>query len=99
MNYGFQERLEFSLSNRREDVAQIIKAVLTGCASVVKSGAQDDRSGVDYWATLRQGARVAIDLKTRDKGCSLYWKNAAPELALETWSVVPSFHGRNVSRE
>lgn len=45
-----------------------------------------DKSGVDYIATLKNGAQILIDAKTRMKGCSKYWKGE-PELALEMWSV------------
>jgi len=56
----------------------------------------DDRSGVDFWAELRGGAKLRIDIKARQKGCSAFWspaplfgKQVEPELSLEKWSVVP----------
>jgi hypothetical protein len=86
--YDFQERLAFSIAGRTEGVSAIIKQILAGCVSVEKSEVADDRNGIDYWAGLRRGAKVGIDLKTREAGCSRFWRDG-PELALEIWSVTP----------
>lgn len=43
-------------------------------------------TGIDYVATLHGGAEVYIDAKTREQGCSRFWKNGIPELAVEIWS-------------
>lgn len=53
--YQFQERLEFSNSNRSKATEAIIMEILVGCVSVERANLQDDRSGIDYWATLRGG--------------------------------------------
>lgn len=66
-----------------------IMALLDGCVTVTSSTTELDKMGVDYIATLRGGADVYIDAKTRDKGCSRFWKNGEPELAIELWSVMP----------
>lgn len=87
-NYDFQERLAFSVDGRTEDDAATIKQIVAGCVTVTKTDVQEDRSGIDYWATLRRGARIGIDLKLRSVGCSRFWKEG-PELALEIWSVLP----------
>lgn len=52
---------------------------------VKKTDAADDRNGIDYIVTLQSGVEIGVDVKTRDKGCSKYWRNG-PELALEVWS-------------
>lgn len=89
MTYDFQERLSFSKGERKQSDALTIKALLDGCVTVTESSVAMDRMGVDYIATLRRGAEVFIDAKAREKGCSRYWKNGDPELAIEIWSVMP----------
>lgn len=103
ISYAFQERFEFSNSNRSGDTEAIIMNVLDGCQSVERASIEQDKTGVDYWATLRGNARVAIDLKVREVGCSQYWRKSTdqpwisePELALETWSVLP--YGKSLGR-
>ena len=86
--YDFQEQLAFSIEGRVENDGALIRQIISGCVSVVKSDQKDDRSGIDYWATLRRGSQIGIDLKLRSKGCSRWWCEG-PELALETWSVLP----------
>ena len=87
--YDFQERLTMSQGAAAGTSAQTIIALLDGCVGVVKTDLETDRTGIDYIATLRGGAEVWIDLKTREPGCSRYW-NGEPELALEKWSVIPT---------
>lgn len=65
-----------------------IKARIPGCIRVDKTPKKDDVSGSDYKAILSGGAHFLVDGKDRRKGCSRYWKNGSPEVALETWSVV-----------
>ncbi len=49
-------------------------------------------------SSLRRGAEINIDAKTREQGCSEYWKHGEPEFAPEIWSVMPG--GKfNISRE
>lgn len=90
MTYDFYEQLKFSKGARQDTDKDTIMAMLSGCASVVEASEKMDRAGVDYVATLRRGAEVYIDAKTRVRGCSKYWWNGEPELAIETWSVKPN---------
>ena len=88
MNYNFDEQLAYSRGVREATDLQTIAALIPGCISVVKTDIEQDRAGIDYVATLRKGARILIDAKTRKRGCSQHWRQG-PELALETWSVLP----------
>lgn len=49
---------------------------------------QQDRTGIDYFARLRGGAALKVDVKSRQAGARRWWKEG-PELALEDWSVIP----------
>lgn len=86
--YSFSEMLTYSRGMREQTDALTIQGMIDGCAQVVKTGLAEDRAGVDYVATLRNGATILIDAKTRTPGCSKYWRQG-PELALEIWSVKP----------
>jgi hypothetical protein len=88
MTYSFDERLMFSKGARQGSDLETIAAILDGCVSVSVASVEMDKLGVDYIATLRKGAQVLIDAKTREKGCSRYWRGQ-PELAIEIWSVMP----------
>lgn len=88
IDYEFADRLAFSKSVTSTVPETLIADMLPGCTTVSASDQRLDRRGVDFVATLRRGAEVYIDLKAREAGCSQYWRNG-PELALETWSVVP----------
>ncbi len=87
--YDFRERLAYSVGVVGRDCEETILSLLTGCVYVVKTDTSKDRSGIDYIAKLRGGAEVGIDHKVREKGCARYWRDGEPELALETYSVVP----------
>jgi hypothetical protein len=87
---NFTDCLEYSLGNREIMDIDLIKKIIPGCICVRKTDIEEDKAGVDYIATLRKGAEIKIDAKTRRKGCSKYWKHGEAELALETWSVVPT---------
>lgn len=89
LTYCFTERLAFSKGARQETDEATILSLLDGCASVSVAGEVLDKKGVDFIATLRKGAEVFVDVKTRSKGCSKYWIYE-PELAIEIWSVVPN---------
>lgn len=93
MIYDFQERLSFSTGSRQQSDADTIMALLDGCVSVRPNITTGNDNGIDFIATLRGGTEVNIDVKTREAGCSRYWRNnrAEPELAIEKWSVMP--HG------
>lgn len=88
MTYGFQEQLDFSQGAKCESDAETIMSLLHGCASVTSSAGSGNDFGIDYIATLRRGAEVMIDAKTRAAGCSKFWRSE-PELAIEIWSVMP----------
>lgn len=82
-------QLEFSRGRRLECDLETIRCMLTGCVDVRIATPAEDRSGVDYVATLRRGADVRIDAKARSKGCRGFWRHG-PDLALEKWSVIPT---------
>lgn len=86
--YDFDERLAFSQGRRQQTDMDTIKTMIPGCIDVQIASETLDRQGVDYIATLRRQAEILIDAKTRDAGCSEWWKGQ-PELALEDWSVIP----------
>jgi hypothetical protein len=88
MTYDFKEMLDFSIGQRSETDAATIKSLLHGCLTVEKNNVDGNDKGVDYIATLRRGTQVLIDAKTRQKGCSRFWKSG-PELAIEIFSVIP----------
>ena len=91
--HKFDNRFSFSLGERERVDIEAIKQNIAGCRFVEKTDEKTDRKGIDYIATLRGGSKVNIDAKARDKGCSNYWREG-PELALETWSVIPE-KGKN----
>ena len=91
MRYDFAERLEFSLGENIRQDEQIISKIISGCAKVEKTNTSTDKSGIDYIAHLSGGSKINIDVKTRDKGASKYWRRGEPELALEIWSVCPEY--------
>lgn len=87
--YDFDERLAFSKALRQESDEATLRVLFPRCVSVVKTDTDMDRMGVDYIVTLRRGARLLVDAKARDAGCSYWWKPGCPEVALESWSVMP----------
>jgi hypothetical protein len=89
MIYDFQNKLAMSKGSRLDTDKETIQKLLDGCVLVETACAEMDKIGVDYIATLRMGAKVYIDAKTRDLGCSRYW-NGCPEVAIELWSVMPN---------
>lgn len=89
MTYDFEERLMFSQGAKQNTDIETIKKLLDGCAEVVPAPIHLDKIGVDYIAELRRGAKVFIDAKTRSSGCSRYWADKEPELAIEIWSCMP----------
>ena len=88
-DYNFEERLSFSIESNGRTFEEVILQTLPGSVSVIKTDVETDKTGIDYIDTLVGGAKVYIDLKLREQGCSKYWQNGEPELALETWSVTP----------
>lgn len=71
--------------------------MLAGCKDVTRATRREDMSGVDLWAVLRGGRRVGIDVKSREKGCSRFWRGGPPELALEVWSKLPDSAHKGVA--
>lgn len=89
MIWNFEERLDFSNGKRGERDAEIIRNAILNCVDVRKTDKETDKKGVDYIATLSDGAEIGIDVKARGKGYSKYWKNGHEDLMLEIWSVCP----------
>ncbi len=98
MTFDFGERLRFGEGRVAETHPDTIRQLVgvPSCVSVVRAGPEADRRGVDYVATLRGGATLGIDVKSRDQRCSRFWGNG-PELALEIWSVVPNPPAKGVA--
>lgn len=88
MMHDFYEKLEYSLGEQEQFDIGLLRHIIPGCQSVTKTNVETDRSGIDYIATLRRGAQINIDAKTRERGASRFWTHGEPELALEIWSVV-----------
>ena len=89
MDNSFAGKLEFSLGAREQFDITLLLSAISKCEAVEKTDVETDKSGSDYEATLKGGARVFIDAKARESGASKYWKHGEPELALELWSVCP----------
>lgn len=89
MSYNFVEQLAFSKGRVRESDEATLKAMFPECVSVEKTTTDVDRAGVDYVVTLRRGAIIRVDAKARSKGCRQFWRNGAPEIPMEIWSVRP----------
>ena len=87
--YDFDERLAFSKARRQDSDLDTLRAMFPASATVTKTDEDEDRAGTDYIVTLRRGARIRVDAKARDRGCCKFWR-AGPEVALETWSVLPT---------
>ncbi len=88
-SYDFADMLKYSNGVQQATDMETIRALLPGCLSVEKTDTDTDKTGIDYVATLRRNAEVLIDAKTRQPGASKWWKNGAPDIALEIWSVIP----------
>lgn len=86
--HDFAQKLEYSQGVRQATDLETIRRLLPGCVTVEKTDLTTDRTGVDYIATLRRGATVMIDGKTREPGASRWWQKDTPEIALEWWSVI-----------
>lgn len=86
--YQFTTQMEFSRNRREQTDLAVLTSIITGAVSADKTNTDADKGGVDYVVTLRNGAEVLVDAKTRAAGCSRWWHDG-PELALEKWSVMP----------
>ena len=89
MRYGFNDRMAISTGEQEKHDIAFLRHNISGCIDVRKTDPETDRIGIDYICTLRKGAVIYVDAKTRQKGASKYWKYGEPELALEVWSVKP----------
>lgn len=85
---NFYECYEYSIGNREQFDASLLKKAIHQCAGVEKTGEKMDKQGVDYVATLKDGSTVTIDAKTRKPGASRWWSGKEPDLCLERYSVV-----------
>lgn len=87
--YEFEDKLAYSKGIARATAKETIKALFgESCVSVDEATMEQERVGIDWVVTLRRGAKVNVDNKLREPGCSKYWHNGL-DLALEIWSVVP----------
>lgn len=86
---NFGDDLRFSKDCQTDDVLEVIKAHFPTCLGVDVASTSDDKRGIDYYASFDDGVRIKIDAKIRRAGCSRYWPDSIPDIALELWSVVP----------
>jgi len=86
--YSFNEELDLSKQRQYLDILAI-RSMINGCTEVKPTDKEMDEKGADYIAKIGNGSPIYIDAKTRLKGCSKYWTNNTPELAIERWSVMP----------
>lgn len=95
---SWEQKLTYSFGVRQRTDIETLRALIPGCTGVVKTNRDADKKGVDYIATLRRGAEILIDAKSREAGASRYWQHGDPELALEIYSVkpVPGIHSGKV---
>ena len=84
----WNEKYTYSISEQQKIDMELLKNNIPDCVKVAKTGPGFDMLGVDYIATLTGGAQIYIDAKTRMPGCSKWWKNGEPDLALELWSDI-----------
>ena len=89
MIHDFYEKLEYSLTVQQKFDIAILKEKF-GWTDVKKTPKEIDKNGIDYIVTLKDGAKINIDGKTREYGASKWWKYGEPELAIEFWSVFPT---------
>ena len=99
MTYDFDERLKFSLDGKVDNDKQLLKDIFLGCIDVQKTSEEIDKQGIDYIVILKDGAEIFVDVKTREKGASKYWKYGEPELAIEIWSVYKTKVGWTFSKK
>lgn len=94
MKHDFQEDLALTKGDGQNRDTAILIALIPGAVSALPASTAADKNGIDYVVTLRRGAQIFVDSKTRRIGCSKYWSKdptglLVPELALEKWSVMP----------
>lgn len=71
MSVGVTAQLETDLLLKHFDAVAVTRASI-----------EQDKTGVDFWVTLKNNKRIGIDVKIRDHD---FGKD---DLALETWSVI-----------
>lgn len=82
--YDFKERLIWSEGFLGAGIERILKARIPGAVSVTRASLRHDKNGTDYWVERKNGKRLSVDVKARQR-------DFAPEyddLALETWSSI-----------
>jgi hypothetical protein len=92
VKHNFYEKLAYSRGAREQSDLALLQSIIPWCVKVEKTGVEEDKAGVDYIATLKHGATIRIDAKTREKGCSRHWRHGEPELALKKQSVIVNGH-------
>jgi hypothetical protein len=85
----FEKCLAFSKGRSQASDCATLLAMIAGATGCRATSVAEDKNGNDYVVTLRHGSEILVDAKTRTAGCSRYWRNGEPELALEIWSVCP----------
>lgn len=85
--YDFYDCLKMSTESRQlETDKETLKRYFGNAVQeVIKTDVELDKTGIDYIVVLKSNVKIGVDVKTRTKGCSKYWKNGA-EFALEVWS-------------
>lgn len=87
--YGFEERLEWShgISSDGTFHSYLMNSI-PGATEIVAAQEYEDRRGTDWWVYRKDTHRVSVDVKVRDDDpIARGWGD---DLALETWSVMPS---------
>jgi hypothetical protein len=88
--YAFDERMQMSQGiSATRDIKTILMANIPGTRRVETANQDDDRHGTDYWVYHERGEPYSVDIKVRDEDWAFKpGRNAADDLALETWSVI-----------
>jgi hypothetical protein len=71
--YDLDERLAFSKARCQETDLDTLRLMFPIATNIRKTSLAQDKAGVDYVVTLRRGAEMTVDAKTRDEGCSKFW--------------------------
>ena len=87
----FQQKFNYSIGVREKTDVKTLKKMIPGCVKVKTTTREQDKRGIDFEVVLRGGAKINIDMKTREPGCSKWWRDRSePELAQEIWSLTPN---------
>lgn len=101
IEHDWEQKLAFATGIAAETDVETIRSLLgASCERVESESTGMNDEGIDFRAYLRRGSELLIDVKSREEGCSRFWHseplfdvNPEPELALETWSVIPDPDG------